>query len=506
MNYLLPLFVIVPLGAAFLTPILARFWKGLPDWLGNAVALFLAGFSIWMIPCSAEGLRFFAGGWNGGGGEGVLHILGIEMVLDGLSVLMLLVINVVGFLVTLYSINYMSHYTDKGKYYTLFLLMLAGLNGVVLAGDMFNLFVFLEITAISSYALVAFGVEAEELEASFKYQVLGGTASALILLGIALFYHTTGTLNFARASEVMSGVPDEKLAPVVFLGVLFLVGFSLKAALMPFHAWLPDAHPSAPAPISAMLSGVVIKVLGVYTLIRLFLTVFPGHIISELPTIFLVLGTLSMAAGAFLALGQKDLKRLLAYSSISQIGYVIFALGLQSELGYLGALFHMLNHANFKSLLFLNSGAVVYRTDTREMERLGGLSQRMPVTGTTSLVGALSISGIPPLAGFWSKLVIVLAAIQAEQYALAAVAILVSVITLMYYMKFQRFTFFGELKKTYENLKEAPAFMCISMIVLALLTIGLGLLLLPQLRSAILDPAVKVITGVTKSTTMALGG
>ena len=165
-NHLLPLFVVVPLGAAFLIPILSRVWRGFPDWMGNGVTLFLMGMSIWAVQFSQSGLKYFAGGWDGVSG-GVTKILGIALVLDGLTVLMLLIINIISFLVTMYSINYMTHYTDKGKYYTLFLLMLAGLNGVVLSGDMFNLFVFLEITAIASYALVAFGVEAEELEASF---------------------------------------------------------------------------------------------------------------------------------------------------------------------------------------------------------------------------------------------------------------------------------------------------------------------------------------------------
>ena len=188
---LITLFVIVPLGSAFLLPILNKIWKGFPDWVGNLASVFLMGLSIWMIQFARETIVYFVGHW-----EPVQGIpIGIALVVDGLSVLMLLIINVVAFLVMLYSISYMSHYTDKGKYYTLFLLMLAGLNGVVISGDLFNLFVFLEITAISSYALVAYGVEAEELEASFKYQVLGGTASMLILFGIAIFYHLTGTLS-----------------------------------------------------------------------------------------------------------------------------------------------------------------------------------------------------------------------------------------------------------------------------------------------------------------------
>jgi multicomponent Na+:H+ antiporter subunit D len=497
---ILPIFVVIPLGAAFLTPILNRLWKGFPDWIGNVAVGSLMGLSFWISQFSSKPFVYHVGGW-----EPVKGIpVGITMVLDGLSILMLIIINTIGFLAILYSVNYMSHYTDKGKYYTLFLLMIAGLNGVVLSGDMFNLFVFLEITAISSYALVAFGVGAEELEASFKYQVLGGTASAFILLGIAFFYFLTGTLNLADASGILA---DKGSNPALyFIGILFLTGFSLKAAIMPFHAWLPDAHPSAPAPISAMLSGVVIKVLGIYTLIRIFFNVFGINSIPSITTIFLILGTISMVIGAFLALGQKDLKRLLAYSSVSQIGYVIFAFGLGTPLGILGGLFHLLNHAITKSLLFLNAGAIDYNTNNRNMQKMGGLSQRMPVTGSTSLIGSLSISGIPPTGGFWSKLVIIFAAIESKHFILAGIAVLASIVTLAYYLKVQRLSFLGALNETYNNLKEAPVFMCISMIILAILSLGLGILLIPQLKIILLDPAVKSLTDGISYAKMVLGG
>jgi multicomponent Na+:H+ antiporter subunit D len=213
-----------------------------------------------------------------------------------------------------------------------------------------------------------------------------------------------------------------------------------------------------------------------------------------------------MVAGAFLALGQKDLKRLLAYSSISQIGYVLFAFGIGTPLAIVGGLFHLLNHAVFKSLLFLNSGAVVYNTDTRDFEKLGGLSQKMPLTVSTAIAGSLSISGLPPLGGFWSKFLIILAAVQSGQHILAGVAVIASIVTLGYYMKFLKFTFFGKLRDTYKKVKEVPFFMCLSMIVLALLTIGLGLLLLPSLQGWILEPAANVVEGGVEYVKMVLGG
>ena len=202
--------------------------------------------------------------------------------------------------------------------------MIAGMNGVVLSGDLFNIFVFLEISAISSYALVAFGVEKNELEASFKYQVLGGLASFLILFGIGFIYWKTKTLNIADIKEVFNTGYDKSY--YLFVQILILSGFGLKAAIIPFHAWLPDAHSSAPSPISAMLSGVLIKAVGIYVIIRLFFNMFD---ISEgMAILITTLGALSMVVGVFLAIGQWDIKRLLAYHSISQMGYVVLSVGI----------------------------------------------------------------------------------------------------------------------------------------------------------------------------------
>jgi len=223
-------------------------------------------------------------------------------------------------------------------------------------------------------------------------------------------------------------------------------------------------------------------------------------------TIFLVIGTASMVLGAYLALGQNDYKRLLAYSSISQIGFVVFALGLATPLAYLGALFHMINHAVFKSLLFLDAGSVVYRTDERDMNKLGGISEVMPITGSTALIGSLSIGGIPPLSGFWSKLVIILAAVQSGHYILASVAVLASIVTITYYLKSLRFTFFGELPAAFAKIKESPVLMCIPLIILTILTIGMGVLLLPGVRALLLDPAVSIIEGGIDYAKTVLGG
>jgi multicomponent Na+:H+ antiporter subunit D len=497
MNWL-PLFVAVPLGMAFLTPVLSRWLKWFPDAAGILATGSVMALSFHALSFARETTVYFVGGWKPFNGIPI----GIHMVLDGLTVLFLLAVNVVAFLCTVYSVSYMEHYTDKAKYTTLFLLMVAGLNGVVVSGDLFNVFVFFEITAIACYALVAYGVEAEELEASFKYQVLGGVASSFILLGIALFYWHTGTLNLADGAHVLSRKGGNPA--VVFVGGLLFVGFGLKGALMPFHAWLPDAHPSAPAPVSAMLSGVVIKVLGVYAICRVFFNVLGAT--PALLAVLLVLGVVSMTAGVLLALGQWDFKRLLAYHSISQMGYIVIGIGLGTPLGILGGLFHLVNHTVFKSLLFLNAGSVEYATGTRNLKRLGGLNRKMPVTGQTSMIASFSIAGLPPFNGFWSKLLIVIACVQAGHPLIAGWAVLGSILTLASFLKVQRYAFWGDLRETWARVREAPAAMCAAMVALAILCVAMGILLIPPVKAAVLDPAVKVLTGGLSYASKALGG
>jgi multicomponent Na+:H+ antiporter subunit D len=413
---------------------------------------------------------------------------------DPLSTLLLIVINCVSLLVCIYSVTYMKGYTDKPKYYGLLMLMITGMNGVVLTGDMFNMFVFLEIGGISSYALVAFGTEEEELEASFKYLVLGSIASSFVLLAIALIYSTAGTLNLADIAQTITEKGSNSV--MIFAAGLFIAGYGLKAAMVPFHAWLPDAHPSAPAPISAMLSGLLIKALGVYALIRIFYNVIGMN--AAYSAILIVLGILSMVVGVILAVGQWDFKRLLAYHSISQMGYVMLGVGIGSPLALAGGLFHLLNHSMFKSLLFLCSGAVEYSTGTRQLKKLGGLWYRMPVTGATCSVASLSISGVPPFNGFWSKLLIIVGAVQAADrlgpwaYVLAAITVLVSFLTLVSFVKVQRYVLFGALPEKLKKVKEAPATMCIALIVLAILCVGLGVLC-PFVLKSLIDPARDVV-------------
>lgn len=492
---IIPLFVVLPLAGAFLISIIARRIKRIPDLIGSFTTLTIFIFSILAVKaCNLYGVLIYnVGAWK--------PPIGITLVLDGLAAFMLVTVNLVASLISIYAINYMEKFTSKWKFYTLFLLMLGGMNGVIVTGDIFNLFVFLEIASVASYALVAFGTERHELEAAFKYAVMSTVGSLFILIGIVFLYSYTSTLNMADMANVLQQKGFTDIG--VMVSVLFIMGFGLKAALVPFHAWLPDAHPSAPAPISAMLSGVLIKSLGIYTLCRIFFNVF--GVTTNILSILMFLGTLSMVIGVFLAIGQWDFKRLLAYHSISQIGYVILGIGLGTPLGILGGLFHLFNHSIFKSLLFLNSGAVEYATGTRNLKEMGGLSNQMPLTSRTTLIASMSIAGIPPFNGFWSKLIIIIAAVEAGRYGYAFWAVLASILTLASFMKIMKYVYYGTLNEKWRKVKEVPIFMKLSMLILALICIVSGMLLLPVAKEIFLTPALQSLSEGTSYAAKILG-
>jgi multicomponent Na+:H+ antiporter subunit D len=500
MQTVYPLFTAVPLAASFFNLLVTKINKKAADYIAFLVTGALAVMAVRLIFEAPFSYRVgsFPPPW------------GILLISDGLSNLMLIVINVVSFLAIIYSLKYMTAYTAKPKYFSLFLLMLAGMNGVVITGDLFNVFVFLEIASIASYALVGFGCEHEELEASFKYLILGEVASTAILFGIAFLYSMTGTVNMPDLARQIEVVGINKA--VAFVIAIFIMGFGLKASTVPFHAWLPDAHPSAPAPISAMLSGVLIKALGIYAIARIMFNIIGQN--AMVSSILMFLGALSMVVGVFLALGQPDFKRMLAYSSISQVGYITMGLGLGlnpnvtpvvAALGLFGALYHLVNHAVFKSLLFLCAGAIEYRTGTRNRNEIGGLIRKMPVTGVACSIGSLSISGVPPFSGFWSKLIIIIAFIQARYYVYGAVAVAVAFMTLLTFIRFQRFALFGQLPARFANIKEAPFGMTFPLVVLAILCLALGVMY-PILNQSVLLAAREALLDKLSYMGFLLGG
>ncbi len=488
---MLLLFIAIPLAVAGFLPILSRLWKGLPDILGSLTMAMLLGLGLSQIPAVAGGGSIL---WQAGD-TGLPLRIGLMM--DGFSLLMLVTIAMVSLFACIFSVNYMEHYGGKGSYYALFLVMVAGMNGLVLTTDLFTMYVFLEVAAVASYALVAFGLKHDEVEAAFKYLMLSVVATTGILLAMSFIYLMGGTLQISEIAGYAAASMNQKLAGLCL--AFFLLGFGLKAAVVPFHAWLPDAHPSAPAPISAMLSGVLIKVSGIYALVRIVYSVFGMP--PALTQVLMLLGVLSMLAGALLALGQEDFKRMLAYSSISQIGYIVVGFGLGTPLGIMGAMFHLFNHATFKGLLFLDAGATEYATGTRDLTKLGGINNRLPITGLTTTVGTFSIAGVPPFNGFWSKLLIIVALVQAGQMTVAWIAIATSIITLWYFLLMQRRAFYGKLLAGLEKVKEVPFYMAAAVFCLAAICLLVGIFY-PQVVEGLIRPGAQALANTLGSGTV----
>jgi len=389
---------------------------------------------------------------------------------DDLSLVVLLAIGLVSLAALLVGRGLIADEDECFVFINLLLLAMTGMNGIAMVSDLFSLYVFLEITAVSSFILIALRRDRDGLEGAFKYLVLSAVATVLMLSAIAILFLVGGHTSFVTVRTALSGAPNSMIIDVALC--LFIAGLLIKGGLVPFHGWLPDAYSSAPAPASILLAGIITKTTGVYTLMRLVKDVFPPN--SDMNNILMLAGTVSILVGALAALEQKDFKRMLAYSSISQVGYIILGFGTGTELGFAGAVFHLFNHAIFKSQLFVNAAAVEEQTGSRDMDAMGGLAARMPVTGFTSAVACLSTAGIPPLAGFWSKLIIILALWKAGDYTYAVIAILASVITLAYFLSLQRRVFFGKLARGFEQLRGARWALLIPAILLTLITIGIG--------------------------------
>jgi multicomponent Na+:H+ antiporter subunit D len=390
---------------------------------------------------------------------------------DHLSFIMFICIGMVS-IASLFVARYtIPEAAGRFKFINLLILASLGMSGIVMVKDIFSLYVFMEITAISSFLLIAYPKSLESLEGSFKYLMLSAVATVLMLSAIGLLLLVSGSTSF---SAIASAIGDSRNSAFITLAIgLFVCGLFIKGGLVPFHGWLPDAYMAAPASASILLAGVITKAAGIYTMIRVVTSLFPFD--QAVNNVLMLIGTISIFVGALAAIGQDNFKRMLAYSSISQIGYIILGLGTGTGLGIAGAAFHLFNHAVFKSLLFVNSAAVEKEVGTCDMNKMGGISQKMPVTGATSVIAFLSTCGIPPLSGFWSKIIIVIALWQVGHYAYASLAILASIITLAYFLSMQRRVFFGKLRSGLENLKEADRGVLAVSIILAAITIGVGI-------------------------------
>jgi proton-translocating NADH-quinone oxidoreductase chain N len=454
-----------------LVPVAAVVFLNLPHLrLGTRIALALAG-----VLCAAQAIAALAlspEAWQRPVGPlDLARLLRADLAVDGLGRVMLMAIALVGVCAVLVARYTRTCRQDAFRFSNLLLLAVAGMNGIVLVRDLFALYVFLEITAVASFVLIVLERGLLAFEGAFKYLVLSAVATALLLVGIALLLIVGGGTSFAEVAAGLQGAESSRLARVAV--AVFLAGLAIKAGVVPFHGWLPDAYASAPSAVSVLLAGIVTKTTGVYTLVRIVDAVLGyGEPIRK---VLLVIGILSVLGGAVGALAQRDLRRMLAYSSISQVGYILLGLGAGPGLGVAGAVLHLFNHAVFKTLLFVNSAAVEREAGTRDMERLGGLGARMPVTGATSVIAMLSTAGAPPFAGFWSKLLVVMALWQAGARGLAAAAVLASVLTLAYLLSMQRRVFFGPVAEGMGEVREASGWAVAPAVLLAAVTVALGL-------------------------------
>jgi len=403
--------------------------------------------------------------------------------IDALSFLMLILIAAIFPLIIIYSLSYIKR--NLFRYYLLLSITLIGLIGAVLAKDFLSFYIFLEIMTVGIYFLIIDNTKKESFPAGFKYILMMFAAGIFILIATLMLYNLTGTFDMAQIHKML---PTLSRGSLLLVFTLFTIGCLIQIGAVPFHIWLPDAHPVAPSPISALLSGVVIKV-GAYGIIRM---IFALDILSYA---LIISGIFSMLFGVAMALRQTNVKRLLAYHSISQMGYILLGIGIGTSLGMAGAMFHMINHAVFKSLLFLCMGCIIYATGERMLNKLGGLGKYMPTTMITCGIAALAICGIPPLNGFASKALIFDGV--AHNLLFEAAIILTGAATIASFIKLFRFTFLGSLPEKIKNVRRVPLPMLIPLIILAALCLLLGIF--PnQVLAKLISPALfQYGTGLT---------
>jgi len=427
-------YIALPLMAAFLIPLFGKINKELVRIIPGLVLLYLSYASIVMMNQVLSGSTIveIIGGWT--------PPWGINLVFSPFSGFLVSMMTILGFLIWVYTYNFKPEvdFSQTTKFYTLFMMVITGAVGIVLTGDIFNLFVFLEITAISSYALTAFYRERDGAEASFKYILIGSFASFFILLAIVILYSQVGTLNMADIAQKMPGV-NPYIKGVVL--ILFFVGFGIEAELFPLNGWAPDVYTQAPGPIAAIFSGMVVKA-GVYALIRVIFTMFD---VPEVLNLLLIMGLITMVIAEVIAVRQERIKRMLAYSSIGQMGLVVVAFSIGTKEAVFAAIFLMFNHAVIKGLLFLSATYLVYNSKEKKISEMNGLGKLMPYTSFMFALGAIAIVGLPPFAGFWSKLYILIAAADVNYIAVIAIILIISVIEIVYYFRVVHKIYFGKV-------------------------------------------------------------
>jgi proton-translocating NADH-quinone oxidoreductase chain N len=477
------LLIAVPLGLAFAIPLFALFWKDAAKYISPVALGFNLVVSLLLLPKVLENpIIVSIGGWQ--------PPFCINLVAGPVGVLFSTIIALVGLLVSIYALDYIKEGATE-KYHMLYLLLLTGATGVVLTGDIFNLFVFFEILCISSYALVAYLRDKAGIESAVKYLIQGAVGSSLLLIGIGLLYGQFGTLNMA---DIARNIKSVSSISVFVPMVLIITGFGVESAIFPLNAWLPDAHSSAPSSISAILSGIAIEV-GLYAVSRVVFTIFGA---SGILPFLALLGILTLLVGEMCALSQNNIKRMLAYSSIGQIGLILFALAIATSYGVTGGLFQLISHTLSKALLFLAAGYMIYRAGSPDISALEGIGKKMPLTCLAFTIGAFSLVGLPPFVGFPSKFLIVRAALatgEAIFTVLIGLALLGTVIEGAYFFRVVQVLYFKG-GKVNPGRKEAPVTALIPMFIFVVLIIVVGIY--PKLITDVLNSAASELLSRTE--------
>jgi multicomponent Na+:H+ antiporter subunit D len=468
MNILLLLPILVPFVAAIVSLLLWRrpdLQRGLN--VIAAVLLFVAGLAL------LASVR--QGGIQAGQLANWPAPFGITLVADLMAAILVMLCGLMGLCVAVYSLQSMDPRREAFGYYPLLHILLMGVNGAFLTGDMFNLYVWFEVMLIASFVLLALGGERPQLEGAIKYVTLNLMSSALFLAAVGILYGIAGTLNMADLAIQLNAVPDTGL--VTTLAMLFLVAFGVKAAIFPLFFWLPASYHTPPVAVSAIFAGLLTKV-GVYALVRVFTLLF----VQEIPythTIILVIAAFTMVTGVLGAVAQSEFRRILAFHSVSQIGYMVMGLGLFTPLALAGSLYFMFHHSIVKSNLFLVSGIAYHIRGTYQLKKLGGLYPLYSGLALLFLIPALSLAGIPPLSGFWAKVILVQAGLETQQYLLVGVSLAVGLLTLFSMTKIWAEAFWKPLPEDYPD--DAPlrrsswVVLASPIVLLALMAVVMGL-------------------------------
>jgi proton-translocating NADH-quinone oxidoreductase chain N len=455
------LLIALPLISAFFVPLIKGAGKKAVKYYLVLITALQTGIAAWVfqqVYTTGKPIIVMAGAWR--------PPVGINLYIGHFAALFVLIVAAVSFFMAVFSIRAVE-VEPIDKYAMLFLLLMLGATGMIATGDIFNLFVFMEITAITAYALTAYNKTGEAAEASLKYMVLGGIGSSFFLIGVALIYGSLGTLNMAQIAQIAGGMN----ATVAQVGLALIVfGLAVEAELFPLNAWAPDAYQAAPHPITVMFSAFVVKA-GLYAMARLLYLMQAVGSWHSVLKLLIVMATLTVVVAEFAALRQRNVKRMIAYSSVSQVGMIAFALALGSQAGVDAGVFHMVNHAIVKALLFLGVGYVGVKLGGTAIEDFQGLGKRMPLTAFSLTIGSLAAVGIPLFNIFWSKVRILLAGVEAG-YAWGVALILgASVVEAVYYIRvIHTMWFTGEGEKVSENLVLGVVML---LLVAAIIVIGL---------------------------------